>query len=400
MSVATAISLVLAELGLRLALGRSLRVQTRTGPLRALDPILGWKYLARTTLRIEHPDYSVELRTNSRGFRDAERATPKRAGVMRVAILGDSFVAGIQVAQAERFSERLEVLLGRSREVEVVNLGIGGYSTAQELLAYRQEGIRLQPDVVILAVCTLNDATNNSRALSTGSIASHQFLPLARPYPDGEDPAHEPLRVERRTYTEARARKDAEARRRSSEGLLAQRWRTSTLRRTIQHLNSPPLGRSDPNVRYGAYLDHFDPRHPSAVFPPQLYSLEWPRAWAWTRRLIETIASEVEAEGATFVLVHAPQRIECVPEAQERVRSRYPTLSFDFSKPSRFLAELSLENRMHYLSPQDQFEELGASAFFRSDFHWTPLGHSAMAEALAKYLDSSGILSAVPPRPQ
>src|SRR5205085_9409925 len=51
------------------------------------------------------------------------------------------------------------------RKVEVINFGVSGYGTAQELITLQQEVWAYQPDVVLLAVTTNNDITDNSRPL-------------------------------------------------------------------------------------------------------------------------------------------------------------------------------------------------------------------------------------------
>src|SRR2546421_5635998 len=51
------------------------------------------------------------------------------------------------------------------RRVEVINFGVSGYGTAQELLTLREKAWDYSPDVVLLAVTTNNDVLDNSRAL-------------------------------------------------------------------------------------------------------------------------------------------------------------------------------------------------------------------------------------------
>jgi hypothetical protein len=72
-------------------------------------------------------------------------------------MLGDSFTYGIGVADDETFSARLEALDPR---LEVLNTGVNGYGTAQELLLLRDQGLALRPDVVVV-VFFWNDLGNN-----------------------------------------------------------------------------------------------------------------------------------------------------------------------------------------------------------------------------------------------
>ncbi len=53
----------------------------------------------------------------------------------------------------------------RGQTVEVINFGVSGYGTAQELLTLREKVWKYSPDLVLLAITTNNDITDNSRAL-------------------------------------------------------------------------------------------------------------------------------------------------------------------------------------------------------------------------------------------
>jgi len=48
------------------------------------------------------------------------------------------------------------------KQIEVLNFGVSGYGTAQELLSLRQDVWDYQPDMVLLAVTTGNDISDNS----------------------------------------------------------------------------------------------------------------------------------------------------------------------------------------------------------------------------------------------
>jgi lysophospholipase L1-like esterase len=93
-------------------------------------------------------------------LRGEETSWAKPAGTLRVLMLGDSITYGNGVAWNETFSYRLQQILngaGAAARVEVLNLGVSGYNTAQELATLQELGLRLDPDLVILNIC-LNDS--------------------------------------------------------------------------------------------------------------------------------------------------------------------------------------------------------------------------------------------------
>lgn len=94
-----------------------------------------------------------QLSSNSRGLRGArEFATPKPAGVFRIAFFGDSFTFGEGVGDDETFVHHVGRLLepAAGPALEVLNFGIHGYGHDQMLLYLRETLPLYQPDVVVL----------------------------------------------------------------------------------------------------------------------------------------------------------------------------------------------------------------------------------------------------------
>lgn len=106
-----------------------------------------------------------EFRINSLGMRDKEYAVEKPPGVTRIAILGDSFTFGNGVPEEATFAKVLEASLNASRDgttYEVMNFGVKGYDTVQELATLREVALPLEPDLIVVAYY-LNDVGNPER---------------------------------------------------------------------------------------------------------------------------------------------------------------------------------------------------------------------------------------------
>jgi lysophospholipase L1-like esterase len=117
----------------------------------------------------------VPVRTNSLGLRDREFSLEKPAGVRRVLVLGDSMTLGWGAREEDSYPKVLERLLNEKGPAhEVINTGVGNYNTAQEVAYFRERGIRLNPDEVVLGFY-INDAepTPSERA---GFIARHSYF--------------------------------------------------------------------------------------------------------------------------------------------------------------------------------------------------------------------------------
>ena len=95
----------------------------------------------------------VRFRTNSHGLRDQEIPLKKPDGTRRILALGDSTVFGFGVPFEKSFSERLETMLnkrGGATRFDVINAGVPGYSIYQALMYLKIEGLRFDPDVILL----------------------------------------------------------------------------------------------------------------------------------------------------------------------------------------------------------------------------------------------------------
>src|SRR3982074_1407604 len=83
------------------------------------------------------------VRINSDGLRDREHAKVKPADTARIAVLGDSFSEALPVPMEQSFWSLLEQTLHEcnafpGKKVEVINFGVSGYGTAQELMTLRR----------------------------------------------------------------------------------------------------------------------------------------------------------------------------------------------------------------------------------------------------------------------
>jgi lysophospholipase L1-like esterase len=105
------------------------------------------------------------LAVNSFGMRDREYPLAKPPGVTRIAVLGDSYTFGNAVPLAKTFVKVLERDLNDaagSARFEVMNFGVKGYDTSQELATLREVALPLDPDMILVAYF-LNDVGDPER---------------------------------------------------------------------------------------------------------------------------------------------------------------------------------------------------------------------------------------------
>ena len=116
------------------------------------DRYLGWKNKPLAEGSLTMPASTTMVKINSKGLRDKEYSYEKPAGTTRILVLGDSFTWGYGVETDDIFTEQLETMFDGS--VDVINAGVTGYGTDQELLFLEREGIKYSPDVVVVALAS------------------------------------------------------------------------------------------------------------------------------------------------------------------------------------------------------------------------------------------------------
>ena len=104
-----------------------------------------------------HKRDSLTYSHNSKGYRCAEFTTEKPAGKIRIVTIGGSTTYGVGVNNDETWPHYLAHELGD--DYEVINMGVPGYSTAENLIQTELYLSELQPDLAIYHV-GLNDLRN------------------------------------------------------------------------------------------------------------------------------------------------------------------------------------------------------------------------------------------------
>lgn len=117
---------------------------------------------------LSHQDVVIE--TDSLGLRHTELAPP-RPGERRLLVVGDSITFGDFVAFDDTITAQLQRALATAGDdLTVINAGLPGASTADELAHYLELRDAVQPDTV-LVMMYLNDAQNSGRFYAREVVA-------------------------------------------------------------------------------------------------------------------------------------------------------------------------------------------------------------------------------------
>jgi lysophospholipase L1-like esterase len=369
-----------------LALEAGLRLIGWSAPrLVEHDPDRGKAY--RPNVRWHQSDEGeADVVINRWGFRDRDWTLAKPAGTVRVALLGDSFVDGLQVPADSTWARVAERRLNACRAfgdsaVEVMNFGVSGYGTAQELQTLRHQVLRFRPDIVVLSFLPGNDVRDNGLALrrdpgrpyftlaGDSLVLDVAFRRSAGRFPGWLRAAGLGLLDHSRV---AQAVYRWRQRRRESAQLEAIHARTDALGAAPHQ----ELGLD--NMVYRA------PEHPG-----------WVEAWRVTDALIAATHRDAAAAGAGFLVVTISSSIQVHPDPAVR-EAFMTTLGVDsLSYPEARVAALGRNGGFPVLVLAPRLREWAESrhvwlhgfANTRAGYgHWNGLGHRLAGEALAEEL--------------
>jgi lysophospholipase L1-like esterase len=136
--------------------------------------LLGEEFRPLCLGRLADTDFS----TNSLGLRGPEVADD---GTHRILAIGDSCTWGWRVSQDESYPAVLKQLLDQwetNRRYSVINAGVPGYTSYQGLLYFRDRGVLLHPELVIIGF-GFNDATRDGDVRDR-IAAQQRTLPFIR----------------------------------------------------------------------------------------------------------------------------------------------------------------------------------------------------------------------------
>lgn len=123
---------------------------------------------------------SISVDINSHGLRGPETPYEKPAATYRILNLGDSVVMGWGVRFEDTYGQRLESLLNEDAagklNVEVINAGVPGWSLENALAYLQAEGLRYDPDLILLDVTIANDINGKSALLAGNESGPFRWL--------------------------------------------------------------------------------------------------------------------------------------------------------------------------------------------------------------------------------
>jgi hypothetical protein len=257
--------------------------------------------------------------------------------------------------------------------VEVLNFGHGGYGTTQELLTLQHDVWKYAPDLVLLAVTTGNDISDNSRELKRiDYVPYHVFqgdtLVLDTTFRQSPGDRSRSLWTQRMLAVMQHSRL----------AQLVNRVRRSSRRTGQRQTNRTP----------GEEVGMRDEVHHPPATP------EWQEAWRVTEALIRRMRDECRAHGTPFAMVTLTRGIQVTPLPAEKERFLRALGVEDLYYAERRLAALGRREGIPVLNlaPAMAEQAVRDSVYFHAHRdslgvgHWSEAGHRAAADLIAPWL--------------
>jgi hypothetical protein len=327
---------------------------------------------------------------NSDGLRDREHDLEKPPNTLRIAVLGDSYPAAMQVNREEAFWAIMEKELQscdnlRGRNIEVINFGKSGFGTTQELLTLHYRAWKYSPDIVLLTFCTGNDLADNSPVLNQRATAPFYVF-------QGDELVLDDSRTKRAREIHLSVEKNRDW---LDDFSI---WRRDNLRilQVFQHAQKivqewwPPQDTgAEPRVaRQGS-----ETGLSTAIYREPTTEV-WKEAWRVTEGVLLQMRDEIIQQGAQFVVVVITNPGQVHPDVSLRTEFARRLGVDDLFYPDRRVERFCQSHGIPVLLLTPVFQDYSTQhqVFlhgFRNTLgrgHWNQNGHGLAGQVIAKWL--------------
>jgi lysophospholipase L1-like esterase len=355
--------------------------------------LYGWRNIPNATgWESCYGECQVYVEINSKGLRDEEIPYEKPAGTKRVFMLGDSMTAAMQVALEDTFTKVSEQTLNENLNGspwQVVNGGVNGFGTDNELLFYRLEGKNYDPDVVVVAIYLANDIYNNSYELETSlggnghkpyfSLDENEQLVLHNFPAEGTDNLFIKTGTFLKKYFQLpRFLAQVLQLRRNVPAALQPLVELVSGQRGAQQIQEREEEAAEGNS--GGQAAGQSGRRINICAEEYAPAVE--EAWAITKAVLLQLKREVEAEDAQLVVMAIPAAPQIIPPAEGQ--------SWYCDRPNEELDAFLEGAGIPYLDLLDDFRQHaldgGEVLYYETDFHLNAGGHRLAGELLGEFL--------------
>lgn len=361
----------------RFALNASLVLLATALGVGAMEGIVRWKFPQPTGLTHQDkyglamhwpgitryvPRYGHDVSFNSMGMRDREHAPEKRPGDFRILVMGDSFMEAYQVPFEASLPALLEKSLSAGTEggIEVINAGVSGWGTDDELRYYSEYARAMKPDLVVVAMTLHNDISDNLRQVwhteRNGMLVEKDVSPI--PW----------FRYKRLT----------------AQAFLSTRFQLYQLWRVVRHGREIKVATRQLRTHVATLFD--EPLAPETA-----------RGVLLTQLLLARLDSVVQGDGGRLAVVLLPLQYQVSDEGFAAFSANFPdSMKPRLDRPQSLVLDVTERLGIPSVDLLPNFRrwmtEHGGALYLEGDGHWNVPGHRLATDVVASALMDRGLV--------
>lgn len=338
--ISVLVAIVLIEIFLRIS-----KVFIPPPHLTQKSAIYGFEHIPNAKAVYKSLEFQTDISINSHGLRDYEISEEKPKGLKRIAVVGDSFVEGLQVHLDRTIPKKLEQGL-KDNNYQVINFGVSGFGIEQKYLFIREKVLKYNPDIIILFLSTndLDDIKNNGLVSTANGTIKFKYKPMDK-------------RVE---FLKSHLRKS----------YLANFLFLINLKKTNAEKNLPMEHRLYQGIVDDEVQNYLD----------------------LTKQLLLESRKVSELNRSEFILVIGADRIQVNQNYENNFKTQYNLTKTQTDFFNNYFSQFAKDNSIVYLdlSPVLRKEIKEArDVYFKSDGHWNEHGHEFIAKHLRELIIES-----------
>jgi lysophospholipase L1-like esterase len=338
------VSLLFIEAFLRLVMPQIFEVHPPG--MYVSDPSTGYALTPGFEGYVRRAEFRTYFTIGQSGMRGAD-PQPRKPPTVRILVLGDSQAWGFGVTDEETFATRLETRLTDAYpefDIQVLNAGVPGYGTADQLAFLQSRGARLEPDLVIVQFLSVNDLQENHTPARAWAMIKDGMLAH-------RDPPYEKEAVKSLALWEQ-----------------TRRWLKSNSH--LARLAFDSVGYL--GIQVGV-LNRVD-----ALWGEDFSEED---AQLGTDLLVQIAQTSADL-GAKSLFLYTTGQAQVIQDTYERPRS---ATVVENAAHQAIVPWIDAAKQLHQRPDRHQM-------YYAKDGHWTPAGHQAIAEILANEIVELGLI--------
>ncbi|MDQ5985468.1 MAG: hypothetical protein CSYNP_01178 [Syntrophus sp. SKADARSKE-3] len=295
---------------------------------------------------------------NASGFNDKEHDQKKNKNMVRMAVIGDSFVFGV-VERRHNFTALIQEKADRSgKKIEVLNMGIPAAGPRQYLGLINKDAAKMEADIACVVFFVGNDTLQSHPDFETRIFAGSTRDVLARPYLMGL----------------------------SLKYILSYRTLRATTRQLRERFKPP---QENGTFTKESFLEIETER---ATVSEKTRSDFMKTCYASSIELIKKMDLEAKKRGITFFVVLAPDEFQVNAALQQDIvkQSRMTADHYDFQQPQRQMVRDLGDAGIAVLDLLPLYLADGGkrSYYIPRDTHWNEEGNRLAADTIWSFMES------------